>query len=105
MKKDDIDKKIGIALKKQMPAADNEWFTRRVLNRLPPKPVRSYSWIAVVAYIISLAICLAGWAVFIFSLSSGVILVKDVVAGAILFATTVALLWSALGKLLKTAEN
>lgn len=108
MKRDKIDKNISLLLKEQMPqaAADgNEWFTRKVLNRLPPKPERNYAWINVAVYVISLAICLAGWVIFIFSLTPGILLVKDLLSGIALFAVTVVLLWHALGHLLRMAET
>lgn len=107
MKRDETDKKISALLKKagQTATASDEWFTRRVINRLPPKSVRSYAWVTVAVYVVCLAICLAGWAWFIFSLTPGILLVKDVLGGAALLFTTVVLLWQGLGELLRTAET
>lgn len=38
MKKDNVDKRLQQILKEEMPPApQNPWFTRKVLNRLPPR--------------------------------------------------------------------
>lgn len=105
MKQDNIDKKLKALLKEQETIDTNEWFTRKVLNRLPPKSRHDYAWINIAVYIICLVICLAGWVMFIFSLTPGLLLVKDLLSGIALFAATAALLWQALGYLLHMAES
>lgn len=106
MKKDDVDKKLGTLLKKHTPQAadNNEWFTCKVLNRLPPKPARSYTWLTVAIYIACFAMCFVGWGLFFATLTPGIILVKDVIGIAILVVVTVALLWHVLRNLLRSSE-
>lgn len=106
MKRDEIDNKLGTLLKEHAPQAadNNEWFTRKVLNRLPPKPERNYTWLTVATYIVCFAVCVMVWVGFIISLTPGIILVKDVVVAAILVAVTVALLWHVLRSLLRSSE-
>ena len=106
MKRDEIDDRLGALLKEHTPqAADsNEWFTRKVLNRLPPKPKRSYTWLTVATYIVCFAVCIMVWLWFFLSLTPGIILVKDVVVAAILVVVTVALLWYVLRSMLRSSE-
>lgn len=105
MKRDETDNQISAMLKKQLPAdgSNNEWFTRKVLNRLPPKPRSNYAaaWIAI--YVIWLAICLGGWMAFAITLTSGVILVKDVLTFIALIAATALLLFNIVGHTLREA--
>ena len=103
----DIDEKLGKLLKEQSPldASDNKWFTRKVLNLLPPKQSRSYTWITIAVYIIGLFICSIGWILFIFSRTPGLLLVKDVVGFAILLLTTIILLWQVISSVLRFSET
>ena len=106
MKKDDVDKKLGTLLKKHTPQAadNNEWFTRKVLNRLPPQNNTGCKWIPVATCAACLLACLAGWAMFIFTRTPGVILVRDVVGVAILLASTTAVLYRMLRSILQISE-
>lgn len=103
--RDETDLKISKLLKEQqaMPH-DNEWFTRKVLNRLPPRYVVAGKWIPVATCAACLLACLAGWAMFIFTRTPGVILVRDVVGVAILLASTTAVLYRMLRSILQISE-
>ena len=95
------DKELARLLKEQLPEAGrNEWFTRKVMNRLPEKQQRSFGWLLQVAFALSIILCLAGRAYFLSNLNLQIILVRDVVTLATLFATTLVVLWQFLHTLL-----
>ena len=95
------DKELARLLKEQLPEAGrNEWFTRKVMNRLPEKQQRSFGWLLPLAFAVSIILCLAGWAYFLSNLNLQIILVRDVVTLATLFATTLVVLWQFLHTLL-----
>lgn len=88
------DKELARLLKEQLPEAGrNEWFTRKVMNRLPEKQQRSFGWLLQVAFTVSIILCLVGWVYFLHNLNLEIILVRDVVTLATLFATTVVVMW------------
>ena len=95
------DMELSRLLKEQLPEAGrNEWFTRKVMNRLPEKQQRSFGWLLPLAFALSIILCLAGWAYFLSNLNLQIILVRDVVTLATLFATTLVVLWQFLHTLL-----
>lgn len=100
---DDDDIELARMLKEQLPEAGrNEWFTRKVMNRLPEKQHRSLHWLLTVASAVALMLCLAGWAHFLHNLNLQVILVRDVVTLASLFAATVAVIWQLIHPILSS---
>lgn len=95
------DKELARLLKEQLPEAGrNEWFTRKVMNRLPEKQQRSFGWLLPLAFTVSIILCLVGWVYFLHNLNLEIILVRDVVTLATLFATTLVVLWQFLHTLL-----
>ena len=95
------DKELARLLKEQLPEAGrNEWFTRKVMNRLPEKQQRSFGWLLPLAFTVSIILCLVGWVYFLHNLNLEIILVRDVVTLATLFATTVVVMWQFLHTLL-----
>ena len=95
------DMELSRLLKEQLPEAGrNEWFTRKVMNRLPEKQQRSFGWLLQVAFALSIILCLVGWVYFLHNLNLEIILVRDVVTLATLFATTLVVLWQFLHTLL-----
>ena len=61
MKRTDDDIKLAELLKKDGYQADeNEWFTPRVLNRLPEKP-RSSKWLKVAIYAVVIGGVIGCW--------------------------------------------
>ena len=95
MKKDKIDIEISRRLKQSLPeAGHNEWFTRKVLNRLPEKQKHSRAWVEPSLYFAGLFLCFIGWGLFLFSLNLNAILVKDIICFGLLLVSTVLLLWN-----------
>ena len=74
------DMELSRLLKEQLPEAGrNEWFTRKVMNRLPEKQQRSFGWLLPLAFTVSIILCLVGWVYFLHNLNLEIILVRDVV--------------------------
>ena len=88
------DKELARLLKEQLPEAGrNEWFTRKVMNRLPEKQQRSFGWLLPLAFTVSIILCLVGWVYFLHNLNLEIIIEREVVTIATLFATTVGVMW------------
>ena len=101
MKRNNDDIELARMLKEQLPEAGrNEWFTRKVMNRLPEKQHRNLHWLLTVAFVAAFVLCLGGWAYFLHNLNWQVILVHDVVTLASLFAATIAVIWQFIHSLL-----
>ncbi|MEF9924633.1 MAG: hypothetical protein RR854_08695 [Muribaculaceae bacterium] len=80
-------------LKKELPqAGKDEWFTRKVMNRLPDKK-RNYAWIEYVAYAICGIICVCYWAQFVRGLNGSAITVGEILKYFSLLAVSVVLVW------------
>ena len=72
---DDIE--FGKILKSVQPeAGKNEWFTRKVMNRLPEKQRHGLGWLMPMALTVSLIICLAGWVYFLQNLTESIYSLK-----------------------------
>ena len=88
----DDDKIFGQFLKEQLPKApENEWFTRRVLNRLP-KRSPGYIFIKCAVAIAVAAIFVACWTAFIASFDFGAITIRSLLYLSSMTAVSVALL-------------
>lgn len=98
--KDDIE--FGQLLKRYQPqVGKNEWFTRKVMNRLPERR-HSIRWIQPAVFVVCFIICALSWGYLFITQDYNVILVKDLVAfGAVLVATIV-LLWQFLVSLFQS---
>lgn len=70
----------------------DEWFTRKVLNRLPEKK-RSYSWIEYAIYAICGIVCGVCWTQFAHNLDLSVITVGAMLKYGCLLAVSTVLLW------------
>lgn len=93
MRRDRDDIELGDLLKASQPrAGKNEWFTRKVMNRLPERR-RTFGWVRHVVFLLCFVICAISWAYLIVTQNYDVIIVKDVVAFGTLFAATIVLLW------------
>ncbi len=76
----------------------NEWFTPRLLNKLPAPRQRSTGWLNVVAYVLAAIACLAAWVLLLTHSDFHVITVRD-----ILYFTTLTLVSTTVAfQLLKT---
>lgn len=98
MKKENIEldqEKVGVLLRKEMPEARrDEWFTRKVRNRLPPRRNPAHRWEqwVVVFLFVALGIGVAFEAVHLYH--SPVIYVKDLVMmGLYMFSFLGVSLW------------
>ena len=59
MKRETDDIELGRMLKQIQPeAGSNEWFTRKVMNRLPEKRSPGLGWLLPAAFALSFIICL-----------------------------------------------
>lgn len=82
MKRTDDDIKLAELLKKDGYQADeNEWFTPRVLNRLPEKP-RSSKWLKVAIYAMVIGGVIGCWLWYLHSRDTSVITVRDLLTFA-----------------------
>ena len=60
----DTDIKLRKLLKDiQEEAPENEWFTRKVMNRLPDKKSKSHDWVMWCFYCVALIICIGFWSI------------------------------------------
>ena len=89
--KDDIE--LGNVLKANQPMVGrDEWFVRKVLNRLP-KRCCPIGWLQPMVFAVSFVICAFSWIYIIFIQNYDVIVVKDLLSFAVIFVATVVLLW------------
>lgn len=101
MKRETDDIELGRMLKQIQPeAGSNEWFTRKVMNRLPEKRSPGLGWLLPAAFALSFIICLGGWAYFLHNLNLNLILVRDLVSLCVLLVTTIVVIWQFVHSLL-----
>lgn len=102
MKRNDDDIQFGNLLKDSLPEAGrSEWFTRKVLNRLPEKH-KTYHWLEYLIFTLCLAICGVCWMVFIYNQNFSVITVRDIIFATTLLAVTVTLLFQFIHRVLSS---
>ena len=91
MKRNTEDMRLAELLKKEshQPEA-NEWFTPRVLNRLPEKQHRSGIWLKVLLYAVVILGVVAWWMYFCHDLDTDVITVLDIITYATAFMASMA---------------
>lgn len=89
------DEKLARLLKRSSEQAqDNEWFTARVLNRLPPKQRKSCRWVGNLLYLVAILVCAGCWCWVLMYGDFEVITVRDIVNFIIMIAISLALLFS-----------
>ncbi len=95
MKRDELDIRIAETLKKQVshPETENEWFTPRVLNKLPEKQHRSFAWFKVIICAVALIACILFWVYSYLTLDFTVITVMDVISLMAAILVSVTILW------------
>ena len=96
-KRSSHDEKLARLLKHgSMEAKENEWFTPRLLNKLPIKKPKSKRWIAHLLYVVALLVCAGSWA---WSIHAGsnftAITVRDLLAFTFMIVITLLLVLSA----------
>ena len=85
LKRDKEDILLAELLKKECHQAEtNEWFTPRVLNRLPEKPRSSGKWLKVLIYATVLLGTVGCWFVFCHHQDTNVITVRDIITNALM---------------------
>ena len=95
MKRSEEDEKLARLLKRSSEQAqDNEWFTARVLNRLPPKQPKSYRRVGNVLYLIAILVCAGCWCWLLMCGDFEVITVRHIVNFIILIVISLALIFS-----------
>ncbi len=94
MKRDKLDETLGRLLKEQVSEApQNEWFVRKVMNRLPEKRQSVFSKAEIFSFAIVSVILIAFWGIQVVRLTtSDVITVTDLVGVFALFLCSVSFL-------------
>jgi hypothetical protein len=100
------DKKLAQVLKQAAhDPGENEWFTRRVLNKLPePKPKFRGSWATTVVYALALAACVVCWLLMCRNQDWGAITVRDLFYHATIGTVTLIVLWQTIISMLHAAD-
>lgn len=103
MKEDLEDIKLRQLFKNELPeAGHNEWFTKKILNRLPAKQKSSISKIECIGYAIAIIAILTGW-VYIFSTykNDNVISIDEITIAITLLSCLIALIFAMIKPILK----
>lgn len=94
MKKTEEDEKLARLLQRYShQETGNEWFTPRVLNRLPEKPqnLKTSHWVAHLLYALAILVCAGCWLwIYLYS-DLSVITVRDVLYFAFMIIVTLIL--------------
>ena len=100
----DEDKKLAQVLKQGAhDPGENEWFTRRVLNKLPEKRPRG-SWRVPVVYAIALLACAICWFMMWRAQDWGAVTVRDILYNVMMGAVTVTVLWQTIISVFHAAD-
>ncbi len=102
---DEIDEKIRRMMLSQLPKAPrDEWFVRRVINRLPLQPQKIMSRIEWIAYALSAVILCIYWGVFFAELSDSSVRVSihTIIFYVALSATAMSLLYSLISPIIRS---
>lgn len=94
MKRTEDDEKLARLLQRSSHReTENEWFTPRVLNRLPEKPekIKTNRWVAHVLYALALIVCAGCWVWTFFNSDLTVITVRDLLYFAFMIIITMVL--------------
>lgn len=97
MKRTEEDQKLSRLLQhSSFQETENEWFTPRVLHRLPEKPPHGYRWLPVMLYVLAMLVIAACWYGLLWKSDLEVITVRDIVYFVVLIVVTILLLWQAI---------
>ena len=104
MNTNEEDKKLAQVLKQGAhDPGENEWFTRRVLNKLPERRERG-SWSTVIVFAVALVACCLCWLMMWRGQDWGAITVRDVLYNVIMGGVTLTVLWQTIVSLLHAAD-
>lgn len=81
-------------------APQNEWFTPRVLNRLPQRH-SPWRWVPFALYAIAAVMCLACWLYLIGTQDFNVITVRDITQFVGIAAVTAVVIWQAIASMVR----
>lgn len=83
------DTELKQLFKKELPQApENPWFTRKVMNRLPEKEFKVFSWIEYLSYAIAIVGLVIYWAIFCRDLKeAATITMQDIISYTALTVT------------------
>lgn len=96
-KRENIDNELGNLLKQDAwQESQNQWFTPRVLNKLPAKQNNSARHMAWGFYLAAVAVCLGFWAWLLFYSNPTVITVRDIIYTTIAAIVTLILTFTPL---------
>ncbi len=86
MKPDITDLDIKSMLERDLPPAPkSDWFTRKVMNRLPEKRTSNYAWIEYAAYTVALLMYVWAWTALIGGMAAAKsVTVDDIVTSCVL---------------------
>ena len=102
MKKTEEDIALGKLLKQEChQPEENEWFTPRVVNRLPMKEHRSRRRVWSVISLVALVLCVGCWLWLIAGKDHMVVTVRDITHYVIMGAVTVLALWQVITEAVK----
>lgn len=91
MKRTDEDKKLGALLKQEAHQAPaNEWFTPRVLNRLPRRSNAARMMVRAI-YVVAFVVCAMCWVTMIGNQDFNAVTLRDLLRFAVMTVVTVAL--------------
>ena len=94
-KRDNKDNELGKLLKQESWDADsNEWFTHRVMNKLPAKRNNSALHFAWVCYIAAALVCVGYWVWTLVFNDNTVITVRDIIYFVVAISVTIMLTFS-----------
>lgn len=90
--RDNKDNELGKLLKHETwDAEPNEWFTHRVMNKLPAKKNNSALHFAWFCYLAAVLVCVGYWVWTLAFMDSAVITVRDIIYFVIAIAVTIML--------------
>jgi len=99
---DDKDKELSKLLKENSyQETSNEWFTRRLLNKLPAKGDNSARHVAWAFYIAAIVVCVGWWTWLLLSSDHTVVTVRDILNVTIASIVTVVLVFVPLVTMLR----
>lgn len=99
------DNKLKQLLKEQsQQPAKNEWFTPRLLNKLPQRATSTTRWATVLAMVAAGIACFGAWVLYFKTSDFTVITVRDLIYFATLLIVTAIYAWHALRTLVLSDE-
>lgn len=94
------DKEFKNLLNSKLPEPrKNQWFTRKVVNKLPENSQSRFIWVEIVSYCLCGLLCGWFWVKFATNININVITLGEIVKYIVLLSVTGVVLWQALRRL------